>query len=334
MLAFWAGNEWLSIPATFSTQSNGSIDVAAQVTHFTVFAIVDDPLKGMKPASASSTTPPATAPTSASWSGNLATSGFSLLVWRGSASTAVEAAITPLQPRPVAVWALVPRTTRFLTYVPGAPSVVNDLTSLAAGQVVIIRTGSTTSVPPSTSTPSTPPPTSTAPSSARTYTVTSTDTLSDIGERFGVPFEQIAAANNIAPPYIVRAGQVLTIPGSSTATPTPSTPVTTRYVVVAGDTLTDLAARFGVSIERIAAANNIASSSGVQIGQVLTIPAAGATSTTLSPSATRTYVVVAGDTLTDIAARFGVSIERVAAANNISTASGVQIGQVLTIPAS
>lgn len=49
-------------------------------------------------------------------------------------------------------------------------------------------------------------------SSSRKYTVQRGDTLSGIGERFGVPWKSIQAANNIADPDRIFAGQVLVIP--------------------------------------------------------------------------------------------------------------------------
>ena len=48
--------------------------------------------------------------------------------------------------------------------------------------------------------------------STRTYEVQPGDTLSGIGEKFGVDWHQIAAANNIPPPYTLYPGQRLTIP--------------------------------------------------------------------------------------------------------------------------
>jgi len=46
-----------------------------------------------------------------------------------------------------------------------------------------------------------------------------------------------------------------------------------------------------------------------------------------------TYVVQPGDTLLTIAARFGVSVSRLASANGLSWDSWVYTGQRLTIPA-
>ncbi|WP_411121717.1 N-acetylmuramoyl-L-alanine amidase [Streptomyces sp. x-19] len=49
-------------------------------------------------------------------------------------------------------------------------------------------------------------------SSGSTYVVKSGDTLSGIGKRFGVSWERIAQANKITAPYVIKPGQLLTIP--------------------------------------------------------------------------------------------------------------------------
>lgn len=49
-------------------------------------------------------------------------------------------------------------------------------------------------------------------SAATTYTVVSGDTLYKIGLRFGVPWQNIAQANDIQSPYLIYVGDVLVIP--------------------------------------------------------------------------------------------------------------------------
>ena len=153
--------------------------------------------------------------------------------------------------------------------------------------------------------------------------------------------------NGIAGPnYVVRPGQVLTIPSSSgvpsVAAPAASavqpgpTPVSVApatalasggtYVVSATDTLSDIAAKFNVPWQRIAAANGIAGPAYVvRSGQTLTIPgASGAT----------TYVVTATDTLSSIGAAFDIDWMRLAEVNGIEGPRYfVRPGQTLTIPA-
>jgi len=51
-----------------------------------------------------------------------------------------------------------------------------------------------------------------------------------------------------------------------------------------------------------------------------------------TPAPVRTYTIVAGDTLASIAQRFGTTVEALQAANGISDADEIVIGQVLVIP--
>jgi LysM repeat protein len=61
-------------------------------------------------------------------------------------------------------------------------------------------------------------------------------------------------------------------PTADPSTPDPATPEATRYRVKAGDTLTTIASRFGVSVKKLKAANDISDPRALRIGQVLVIP--------------------------------------------------------------
>ena len=104
---------------------------------------------------------------------------------------------------------------------------------------------------------------------AGTYTVQPGDTLSAIGERFGVPFQVIARANGIANPDMINVGQVLRIPPADAPAPEPE-PRT--YAVRPGDALSSIGREFGVSYTEIARANGIANPDMINVGQVLRIP--------------------------------------------------------------
>jgi LysM repeat protein len=104
-----------------------------------------------------------------------------------------------------------------------------------------------------------------------TYTVQPGESLSLIGEKVGVSWSLIAAANNIAgPDYIVQAGQVLIIP-----VPTEATPGGDSYTVQSGDSITKIATQLNIDPTDLADYNNIADWNSIQVGQVLYIPGPG-----------------------------------------------------------
>jgi soluble lytic murein transglycosylase-like protein len=104
------------------------------------------------------------------------------------------------------------------------------------------------------------------------------------------------------------------------------------YVVHPGDTLSAIAGRLGVSVGALADANGITDPNRVYVGQSLKVPGAQATSTPAPAPSARTHVVVAGQTLTAIAARYGTSISAIVQLNDIRDANHVRIGTRLRIP--
>ena len=181
-----------------------------------------------------------------------------------------------------------------------------------------------------------------------TYTVQRGDTLYSIALRFGVTVQAILSANNLTNANLIFVGQRLTIPtgGGSTNNPPPSTGGSSTYVVQAGDYLSLIAQRFGVTVAAILAANNISNPNLLFVGQVLTIPGGGGTTnptpvptsgnppptSTPAPSTGGSYTVQRGDTLSAIARRFNVTLQALMSANNISNPNLIFVGQVLTIP--
>lgn len=111
--------------------------------------------------------------------------------------------------------------------------------------------------------------------------------------------------------------------------PAPS-PIAGTYTVVAGDTLSGIAAHFGTSYQALAAANGIANPNVINVGQVIKVPTSGSTPAP-APSNAKTYTVVSGDTLSGIAAKFGTSYQVLAQINGIANPNLIQVGQVLTV---
>lgn len=103
------------------------------------------------------------------------------------------------------------------------------------------------------------------------YVVQPGDTLRGIGNRTGAGSEAIAAANALAPPYMLRPGQQLTIPGG-------------RYHAVSqGETGIAIAHAYGVAWSDIVALNALAEPYVLRIGQRLKLPA-GAGAMAAAPS--------------------------------------------------
>ncbi len=105
------------------------------------------------------------------------------------------------------------------------------------------------------------------------------------------------------------------------------------YLVKRGDTLASIAHKFGVSVDAIAGVNGLVSVSRIWAGTYLWIPAATVPPTFPPGQTCRTkYTVQRGDTLTKIAARYGVTVWRLAWNNGIKNYSRIYVGQRLCIP--
>ena len=98
------------------------------------------------------------------------------------------------------------------------------------------------------------------------------------------------------------------------------------YTVQAGDTLSAIAAKFGVSTSAISGYRS-GNPNLIYPGEVLTINGGSAA----SKPAARTYTVQAGGTLSAIAAKFGTTYQALAAKNGIANPNLIYPGQVLKI---
>ena len=109
----------------------------------------------------------------------------------------------------------------------------------------------------------------------------------------------------------------------------------TTHIVQAGESLSAIAARYGVSLQALITTNNIANPNHIFVGQRLRIPTGQQQPGAAQPSGcSQTHNVVAGETLSGLAVQYGVTIQSLAQANNTSVTSFVFIGQQLCIPSS
>jgi LysM repeat protein len=99
--------------------------------------------------------------------------------------------------------------------------------------------------------------------------------------------------------------------------------------VKAGDTISDLADRYGVSVGSLMRANGIRNSNHVEVGQTLRLPR-GARGVVRAGQ--RRHTVQGGDTLGGIAAQYRVSERDLIAINSLQSADHVELGQTLKLP--
>lgn len=107
---------------------------------------------------------------------------------------------------------------------------------------------------------------------------------------------------------------------------------TTTYKVKSGDTLSKIGAKYHISYKTIMNWNNLKSTK-IKVGQKLKIKASSSsskkTSTKTSTSST-TYKVKAGDTLSKIGKKYGVSYKTIMSWNNLKS-TNIKVGQKLKI---
>lgn len=191
-----------------------------------------------------------------------------------------------------------------------------------------------------------------------TYIVAPGDTIYRIARQFGISVQEIIRVNQISNPNLIHTGLILRIPtANSNPNPTaPNPPVEApsgngrSYTIQAGDSLYQIARNFGITIDALIQANQISNPTLIHPGTILLIPDGSGNSAPVAPPPSApepvspeptpqpptegsTYLVKAGDSLNSIANRFGISVEALAYANNISNWALIYPGQVLTIPA-
>jgi len=131
-------------------------------------------------------------------------------------------------------------------------------------------------------------------------------------------------------PIVATVGQAL-IPESASAKASNATPnynthndhgTITTYVVKTGDTVSDIAEQFNISVNTIIWANDLKREDMVKVGQKLVIlPISGVQ-----------HKVVAGDNLSSIALKYKGNVDEIMSFNGLEKATALKVGDIVVIP--
>ncbi len=131
---------------------------------------------------------------------------------------------------------------------------------------------------------------------------------------------------------LVRIAKAVGVPLVVAGLVTAGSPGWGLYTIKQGDTLSAIAARYHTTVAKLVEANRLPGNGNLIIaGPSLKVPGAGGGA---GSGGTRTHLVVRGDTLSGIAARYGVAQATIARANHLPSSNIVLLGARLVIPGS
>ena len=170
-----------------------------------------------------------------------------------------------------------------------------------------------------------------------TVTVRAGDTLSDIADRYGVSVGTLMRLNGLRDSNHVEIGQQLRLPGPTV------TAGRGRHTVVSGDSLSTIASRYRVSQQALISLNNLGDADHVEVGQRLRLPSNAVlpqprpttakrkpVPVKADPNAT-SHTVARGQTLTQIAKAYDVSVSSLVDINSIANPNAVEVGTKLLL---
>ncbi|CAN5249381.1 hypothetical protein BH11ACT5_BH11ACT5_17100 [soil metagenome] len=143
------------------------------------------------------------------------------------------------------------------------------------------------------------------------YTIVSGDTISAVAKRFGVSTLSVLTANGLGWASIIYPGQTIAIPG----------------LVVPGSSSDDMA-----PVVSVAPIEEPVVEAPVVEAPTAEAPAAEAPPAPEVVAPITTYTIVSGDTVSTIAARFGITTQALFDANGLDWSSVIYTGHTLTIP--
>lgn len=172
-----------------------------------------------------------------------------------------------------------------------------------------------------------------------TYNVVSGDTLATIALKNGVNWRDVAKWNQIDPNAMLYAGTTIYLYDAKPVVDAKPKTQPETYNVQPNDSLTTVAAQFGLSVKQLADFNNLSTTSNLLVGQKLSLKDNSSSKRDTSTSnktvkvQTKTYVVKRGEFLKLIADRYALSNQELADLTpGLNSGSNLMVGQKINVP--
>ena len=161
-------------------------------------------------------------------------------------------------------------------------------------------------------------------------TIAPTTTLMDLSTTVPMTTTTYATPSTIVP-LVIETTTTTVVVEPEEIEPEPVESVES-VTVAAGDSLSEIAKANGTTAEKLARINGICNVNSIYVGQVILLnDPEPQVETDAEEESLRTVIVEAGDSLSKIAKREGVTVDEVMSLNNISDPNLLFVGQKLTI---
>lgn len=162
------------------------------------------------------------------------------------------------------------------------------------------------------------------------------ETLSELAERYGTTSERLMQLNGLRSPQDLWAGSRIRVPGPGGGSGgAGGVSRNGNYTVKPGETLSEIAERHGTTSERLMQLNGLRSGKDLWAGSRIQVPGASPTrSVTTKPPLNRNarqHDVQPGETLSEIADRYGIPMSRLVALNGLARPDDLQAGSTLKL---
>src|SRR5262249_43575408 len=160
-----------------------------------------------------------------------------------------------------------------------------------------------------------------------------------------VDADALAKLNDLGDANFLVVGQSLKVPARDKPASAPAAAQPRTYTVVEGDTLWSIAQQFSTTPAALVEANQLEDADRLKLGMQLVLPGsagpkpAAAASTVAAPliaeskrSLMVAYTVQQGETLSQIARQFDMSVDAIARASGLEDANRIGVGTVLKVP--